>query len=168
VRRVAATRYVTPLREGGSLPALVEADDDRLYVVKCRGAGQGPKALVAEPFSYAILRLVPDIERGERINVGVIVFCRPLDLLGARTALDEARALGGDVDLEAAGRHLAATERIARGDPEAGPIAALDTTARFHRLAAPASTIVQPSEVHTGLCDDPGACLDELFERLVG
>jgi hypothetical protein len=112
---------------------------------------------VAEPFSYAILRLVPDIERGERLNVGVVLFCRPLDFVGARTGLDEgkARALGADLDIEAARRHLA------------GPIAALDTTARFHWLVAPSSTIVQPSRVHTGLCDDPAACLDELFERLV-
>jgi len=125
---------------------------------------------VAEPYSYAVLRLVPDIERGEQVNVGVIVFCRPLDFLGARTALDDdrARALAPDVDLDAARRHLSAIERIAAGDPEAGPIAKLDTTARFHWLVAPASTIVQPSEVHTGLCDDPQAYLDELFERLVG
>ena len=125
---------------------------------------------MAEPFSYAVLRLVPDIERGEQVNVGVIVFCRPLDFLGARTALDDdrARALAPDVDLDAARRHLSAIERIAAGDPEAGPIAKLDTTARFHWLVAPSSTIVQPSEVHTGLCDDPQACLDELFERLVG
>jgi Protein of unknown function (DUF3037) len=124
---------------------------------------------VAEPFSYAILRLVPDIERGEQLNVGVVVFCRPLDFLGARTALDEdrARAIARDVDLEGARRHLAAIERIAAGDAGAGPIAELDTTARFHWLVAPSSTIVQPSEVHTGLCDDPRACLDELFERLV-
>jgi hypothetical protein len=124
---------------------------------------------MAEPFSYSIVRLVPDIERGERINVGVIVFCRPLDYLGARTALvdDRARAVAGDVDLDAAGRHLAAIERIAAGEAGAGPIARLDTTARFHWLVAPSSTIIQPSEVHTGLCDDPGACLDELFERLV-
>ena len=124
---------------------------------------------MAEPFSYAVVRLVPDIERGERVNVGVIVFCRPLDFLGARTALDEdrARALRGDVDLEAARRHLAAIERVAAGDAAAGPIAALDTTARFHWLVAPSSTIVQPSEVHTGLCDDPADRLDELFERLV-
>jgi hypothetical protein len=124
---------------------------------------------VAEPFSYAVLRLVPDIERGERVNVGVIVFCRPLDFLAAKTALADERAgvLGGDADLAAARRHLIAIERVAAGDADAGPIAALDTTARFHWLVAPASTIVQPSEVHTGLCDDPGACLDELFERLV-
>ena len=124
---------------------------------------------MAEPFSYAVIRLVPDIERGERVNVGVIVFCRPLDFLGARTALDEdrARAIAHDVDLDAARRHLAAIERIAAGDPNAGPIAKLDTTARFHWLVAPASTIIQPSGVHTGICDDPQGCLDELFERLV-
>jgi hypothetical protein len=124
---------------------------------------------VAEAFSYAIVRLVPDIERGERINVGVIVFCRPLDFLGARTALDEGRArvLARDVDLDAARRHLEAIERVAAGDSGAGPIARLDTTARFHWLVAPSSTIIQPSEVHTGLCDDPRACLEELFGRLV-
>jgi len=124
---------------------------------------------VAEPFSYAIIRLVPDIERGERMNVGVIVFCRPRDFLGARTALDEdrARVVGRDIDLEAAGRHLEAIERIAAGDPDGGPIAHHDTTARFHWLVAPSSTIIQPSSVHTGLCDDPHARLDELFERLV-
>lgn len=124
---------------------------------------------MAEPFSYAVVRLVPAIERGEQINVGVIVFCRPLDFLGARTELDEerVRALGRDLDVDAARRHLAALERVAAGDPAAGPIAALDTTARFHWLVAPSSTIIQPSEVHTGLCDDPGGCLDELFERLV-
>ena len=70
-------------------------------------------------------------------------------------------------DIDAARRHLAAIERVAAGDAAAGPIAALDTTARFHWLVAPSSTIVQPSRVHTGLCDDPDACLDELFERLV-
>jgi hypothetical protein len=125
---------------------------------------------VAEPFSYAIVRLVPDLERGEQVNVGVILFCRPLDFLGARTRLDEGRALAlaGDVDLDAARRHLLAIERIAAGDPQGGPIARLDTTARFHWLVSPSSTIVQPSEVHTGLCDDPRACLDDLFGRLVG
>ena len=124
---------------------------------------------VAEPFSYAVLQLVPDLERGERVNVGVVVFCRPLDFLGALTALDEGRlaALGRDVDLDAA-RRAPGRDRAHRGRrPERGPIAALDTTARFHWLVAPSSTIIQPSEVHTGLCDDPGGCLRELFERLV-
>ena len=124
---------------------------------------------MAEPFSYAVLRLVPDIERGEQVNVGVIVFCRPLDFLGARTALDDdrARALAPDVDLDAARRHLSAIERIAAGEPEAGPIAKLDTTARFHWLVAPASTIVQPGPVHTGLTADPEHELWQLFAKLV-
>ena len=121
------------------------------------------------PFSYAIYRLVPRLERGERVNVGVVVFCRPLDFLAARTGLDEARAaaLWPELDLDAVRRHLAAIERIAAGDPAGGPIAALDTTARFHWLVAPSSTIIQPSAVHTGVCADPPAQLDHLFETLV-
>jgi hypothetical protein len=124
---------------------------------------------VASPFSYAVYRLVPDIERGERINVGVVVFSRPLDYLAAATRLDErrARALASDVDFAGVRRQLDAIERVASGDPDGGPIARLDTTARFHWLVAPSSTIVQPSAVHTGVCDDPAACLAELVERLV-
>jgi DUF3037 family protein len=121
------------------------------------------------PFSYATYRLVPHIDRGERINVGVVVFCRPLDYLAARTALDRRRAgaLFPSLDLDAVSPHLDAIERIAAGDPAGGPIAALDTTARFHWLTAPSSTIIQPSRVHTGMCDDPPAQLDRLFESLV-
>ena len=120
-------------------------------------------------FSYAVLRLVPRVERGERINVGVVVFCRPLQYLEARTALDEARALvlWPDLDVESVRAHLAAIERVAAGDPTAGPIAGLDTTARFHWLVAPSSTIIQPSVVHTGLCGPPADELDELFRGLV-
>jgi hypothetical protein len=121
------------------------------------------------PFSYSIYRLVPRVERGERINVGVVVFARTLDYLAARTALDEQRlaALWPDVDAATVLPHLEAIERIARGDPVAGPIAALDTTARFHWLVAPSSTIIQPSAVHTGVCADPAAQLERLFETLV-
>ena len=124
---------------------------------------------MSEPFSYAVLQLVPDLERGERLNVGVVVFCRPLDFLGALTALDESRvaALGGDVDLDGVRRHLGAIERIAAGNPSAGPLAALDTTARFHWLVAPSSTMIQPSAVHTSIGDDPDGQLDRLFEALV-
>jgi hypothetical protein len=120
-------------------------------------------------FSYAIYRLVPRVERGERINVGVVVFARTLDYLGARTRLDEQRlaALWPDVDAASVRPHLEAIERIAQGDLDAGPIAALDTTARFHWLVAPSSTIIQPSAVHTGLCGDPAAELDKLFDALV-
>ena len=121
------------------------------------------------PFSYAIYRLVPRVERGERINVGVVVFCRPLQFLAARTAVDPGRAelLWPELDLDPVRGHLAALERIAAGDEAGGPIARLDTTARFHWLVSPSSTIVQPSEVHTGLCDEPAAELEKLFRELV-
>ncbi len=123
----------------------------------------------SEPFSYSVVRVVPRVERGERLNVGVVVFCRPLGYLAARVHLDEARlrALWPDLDPAAVRPHLDAIERIAAGDPAAGPIAALDETARFHWLVAPSSTIVQPSAVHTGLCDDPKAELDKLVSSLV-
>jgi hypothetical protein len=121
------------------------------------------------PFSYAVHRVVPRVERGERINVGVVVFCRPLDFLAARTHLDEGRlaALWPELDAAELRPHLDALERIAAGDPQAGPIARLDTTARFHWLVSPSSTIIQPSAVHTGLCDDPAARLESLFASLV-
>jgi Protein of unknown function (DUF3037) len=120
-------------------------------------------------FQYAIVRVVPRVERGESLNAGVILLCRPRRFLGARVALDEARlrALAPDVDVATIVAHLAAIERIAAGDPAAGPIARLEPAERFHWLVAPSSTVIQPSEVHTGLCDDPAAELDHLFERLV-
>ena len=126
--------------------------------------------MTADPaFSYAVLRLVPRVERGESINVGVLVFCRPQQYLGVRTGLDEARAraLWPELDLEAVRGHLEAIERIARGDPDAGPMAQLDTTARFHWLTAPSSTIIQPSEVHAGICSDPEGELAKLYDELV-
>ena len=123
----------------------------------------------SNPFSYAVFGLVPRLDRGERINVGVTVFCRPLQYLAAKTALVESRALvlWPDLDVAAVGSHLDAIERIAAGDPDGGPIARLDATARFHWLVAPSSTIIQPSEVHTGICDDPAAELEKLFRALV-
>jgi Protein of unknown function (DUF3037) len=122
-----------------------------------------------KPFSYSVLRLVPRVERGERINVGVVLFSRPQLYLGAKTALNEprARALSPDIDFEDVRAHLAAIERIAAGDPAAGPIAQLDETARFHWLVAPASTIIQPSDVHTGICSDPASELEKLFRELI-
>ena len=124
---------------------------------------------MGDAFSYAVLRLVPRVERGERINVGVVVYCRPRRYLAARTGLDEARAraLWPDLDLAEVRAHLAAVERIAAGEEGAGPIAALDLDARFHWLVAPSSTIIQPSPVHTGVCEEPGEQLERLFAELV-
>jgi hypothetical protein len=121
------------------------------------------------PFSYAVFRVVPRVERGERMNVGVLVFSRPADYLAVRTALDEdrLRALWPELDPGEVRPHLHALERIAAGDQDAGPIARLDTTARFHWLVSPSSTIIQPSAVHTGLCGDPERELDKLFRSLV-
>jgi hypothetical protein len=122
-----------------------------------------------EPFQYAALRIVPRIERGEAVNAGVVLFCRPLRFLGARTHLDERllAALSPGCDAADVRPHLEAVERIAAGDPAGGPIAALPPSERFHWLVAPSSTIVQPGPVHTGLTSDPPAELERLFAALV-
>ena len=127
-------------------------------------------APAAAPFQYAMVRVVPRVERGECVNAGVVLFCRPRRFLAARIALDEARvlALAPDADLEAIRLHLDAFARIAAGDPAAGPIAALPASERFHWLVAPSSTVIQSSPVHTGLSADPEAELARLTERLVG
>ena len=120
-------------------------------------------------FQYAIVRVVPRVERGEFLNAGVIVLSRPQRFLGAKVRLDEdrLRAIAPDADPATILPHLAAIERIAAGDPTAGPMAQLVQGERFHWLVAPSSTVIQASEVHTGLCDDPAVELDHLFERLV-
>ena len=121
-------------------------------------------------FSYAVVRVVPHVERGEGFNAGVILFCRQLDFLAARVALDERRlaVLAPDVSPETVRRQLEAIVRVAEGNPAGGPIAALPPSERFGWLVAPASTIIQPSPVHTGLCEDPQATLADLFVDLVG
>ncbi len=121
------------------------------------------------PFQYAIVRVVPHVERGECVNAGVVLFCRPRRFLAARIALDagRVRAIAADADLQAIEGHLEALARIAAGDPDAGPIAALPASERFHWLVAPSSTIIQCSPVHTGLSHDPEAELEHLVERLV-
>jgi pimeloyl-ACP methyl ester carboxylesterase len=122
-----------------------------------------------EPFQYAVLRLVPRVEREEFINVGVIVFCRTRRFLRARVTLDQRRvqALAPGVELDAIAAHLDARVRVAAGEADAGPIAALPQSERFHWLVAPSSTVIQTSSVHSGLCDDPEAVLDRLFDQLV-
>jgi hypothetical protein len=121
------------------------------------------------PFSYLILRLVPSVERGECLNAGVVLFCRQRGFLGIRVAVDpeRLRALAPDLPVAEVEEHLAALVRVAEGAPDAGPIAALPQSERFGWLAAPSSTIVQPSAVHTGLSGDPAVTLDALFRRLV-
>jgi hypothetical protein len=128
-----------------------------------------PPAPGADPFAYALLRVVPYVERGECLNAGVVLFCRQRAFLAARVGLDERRlaALAPDLDPAAVRPHLDAVPRIAAGDPAAGPIAALDRSERFGWLVAPSSTIIQPSAVHTGLSDDPAGMLDHLFVTLV-
>ena len=120
-------------------------------------------------FQYAIVRIVPQIERGECVNAGVVLFCRSLGFLAARIELDEARvrALAPEVDLDSVRSHVDALARIAAGAPAAGPIAALPASERFHWLVAPASTVIQCSPVHTGLSVDPARELERLAERLV-
>jgi hypothetical protein len=121
------------------------------------------------PFTYTILRLVPSVERGEQLNVGVVVFCRQRSFLGARVALDHARlkALAPDLDLPEVAAYLQGLVRVAEGNPAAGAIATLPASERFGWLAAPSSTVIQASAVHTGLSEDPAATLDGLFARLV-
>ena len=122
-----------------------------------------------EDFQYAVIRVVPRVERGELLNAGVVLFSRRHGFLAARTELDEAAlaALSPGCDPAEVRMHLAAIERIAAGDPTGGPIATLEPSERFHWLTAPASTIVQASAVHTGLTADPAAELEHLFARLV-
>jgi Protein of unknown function (DUF3037) len=122
------------------------------------------------PFAYCVLRVVPDIERAEFLNVGVVLFARQAGFLEARIHLDaeRLRALSPECDPEPVARHLAALELVAVGDPGGGPIAALEPSERFNWMAAPSSTVVQASPVHTGVTDDPARRLDGLFARLVG
>jgi len=120
-------------------------------------------------FQYVIVRVIPSLPRGERINVGVILFCRQRGFLAARVALDRARlaAIAPELDPETIVPPLQAICDVAGGAPAAGALGALPPSERFGWLSAPASTILQPSAIHTGLTDDPQATLDRLFGALV-
>lgn len=123
----------------------------------------------ASSFDYAIVRVVPRVEREELLNAGVILFCLQRDYLAAKVELDEplVRALWPEADVELLGQHLAAIPRICAGSPDAGPIARLTLRERFHWLASPRSTMIQVSPVHSGLCEAPERALDEIFRRMV-
>ena len=122
-----------------------------------------------EAFQYAVLRVVPSVPRGERVNVGVVLYCRRLDYLALRVEVDEARvrALDPEIDLDAVRAHLDGLVAIAAGEDGAGPVAAMPPSDRFGYLTAPSSTIVQPSEVHTGLSGTPAEVHERLMEELV-
>jgi hypothetical protein len=121
---------------------------------------------------YCVIRLVPNIERGECLNVGVILICRSARFLTAKIHLDRTRldalwpgATAESIELIEA--HLAMIPKLCASDPDGGPIARLGLGERWHWLTSPSSTVVQPGPVHTGLSNDPGAELDRLFDRLV-
>jgi hypothetical protein len=124
----------------------------------------------ARPFAYAVLRVVPCVERGERINVGVVLYCRQADFLALRADLDDARlaAIAPGLDPAPIRSRLAALGAVVAGAADGGALARLPPSERFGWLVAPSSTIIQASEVHTGLTDDPQATLDRLYARLVG
>jgi hypothetical protein len=124
-------------------------------------------------FDYVIVQVVPRVERDERVNAGVIVFCPTAGYLGARVVTDKAaearwRALAPELDVAGVWEQLEAIRAVASGDADAGPIARLSISERFHWLSAPRSTIVQTSAGHAGVCADPAAALDHLFASQVG
>ena len=125
---------------------------------------------VPSSFDYAVVRVVPRVERGEFINAGVVAFCLERRFLEARVVVDEARlkALWPEIDVDLVRRHLEAIPKIASGDIAAGPIARLSQRERFHWLVSPRSTIIQVSPVHTGLCDEePEGMLEDLSRRFL-
>jgi hypothetical protein len=120
-------------------------------------------------FDYAVVRVVPRIEREEFINAGVILHCDALDYLVARVELDAARllSLAPDADVELLRRHLDAIPRACAGGPDAGAIGRLSRRERWHWLVAPRSTMIQTSPAHAGLCDAPEAALERLMDKVV-
>ena len=120
-------------------------------------------------YDYAIIRVVPRVERGEQLNAGVILSCPEVEYLEARIELDEAAVLALDpgADLEALRSNLTTIPLVCRGGAAAGPIGELPQRGRFRWLVSPRSTIIQPSPVHTGRTKDPAACLEHLMETLV-
>ncbi len=122
-----------------------------------------------EAYQYALWRCTPDAERGEELNVGVVVYAPRLRFLGARAEVDGARlrAAFGPTDVTAIETDVAHRLAVAAGDPSGGSLATLEQGDRFGLLTAPSSTVVRPGPVHTGLCDDAAETLERLFARLV-
>lgn len=124
---------------------------------------------MASPFEYALLRVVPRVERGEFINAGVVLYCQEAKFLEARVHLDtnRLRALDPRLDPETVLAHLEVARLVCAGGPEAGAVGLLPPVQRFGWLVAPRSTVVQPSPVHTGLAEDPREALDRLLRVMV-
>jgi Protein of unknown function (DUF3037) len=122
-----------------------------------------------DPFSYAVLRVVPDIEREEFLNAGLVVFCRARRYLGARTSLDPRRlaTLVAEADAAAIREQLSLVERIAAGEVAAERLGSMSQSERFHWLTTPRSTVVQPGPIHGGMTDDPAATFEHLYATLV-
>jgi DUF3037 family protein len=120
-------------------------------------------------YSYALVRVVPRVERGEFLNVGVVLFSRELDFLGARLEVDQARlrSLAPDVDTALVERHVRVFEAICEGSADGGPIAALPKPERFHWLVAPRSTMIQTSPVHVGRSQNVARALEDLLDEFV-
>ena len=120
-------------------------------------------------YDYAIVRVVPRVERGEQVNVGVILSVTDTDFLDARIEVDDAviRALDPSIDLKTMHEQLSTIPLVCRGGEPAGPIGSLPARGRFRWLVSPRSTIIQPSAVHTGRTSDPAACLEKLMDKLV-
>jgi hypothetical protein len=125
--------------------------------------------MTGQPFEYALLRAVPRVERGECVNVGVMLYSQAAGFLGARTHVDpdRLRALDPDVDLDAVEAALEAVEATCVGGAAAGPVGDEAPGVRFRWLAAPRSTVIQPGPIHSGVTDDPGRELEHLFGSLV-
>jgi len=120
-------------------------------------------------YDYAVIRVVPRVERQEFLNAGVLLWCQEQDFLQARTELDESRlrALDATVDIDTVRRHLASISIICAGGSEAGPIGKLPKRERFDWLVAPRSTIIQTSAVHSGRCNDAETTLERLLDAMV-
>ncbi len=120
-------------------------------------------------FEYAIIRIVPRVEREEFLNVGIILYCKDLKFLDTIYSVNKERlnALCAEVDCHEVEEHLQSFLKIAKGEKDGGPIAALDLPSRFRWLTATRSTIIQTSKVHPGFCEDPNETLQELYTKLV-
>ena len=120
-------------------------------------------------FEYAVIRVVPQVEREEYINVGVILYCKQQQFLQVKWALNEnlMTHFAPHLNLTELKQHLCAFDIISKGLPDGGPIGKLDMSSRFRWMTATRSTIVQPSAVHPGYTDDASATLDKLFQQLV-